>query len=104
MKQRTEEDLIEYMLKRLGEEAQRKDVMTLKEFCEYTGLAKSTVYKLTSGGKICYFRPNGGKIFFLREDAEDWILNNRSLPIVDKEARAANYITLNPYTKVKQGA
>lgn len=104
MTTRTEEELIEYILERLGEEAQRKDIMTLQEFCNYTGLAKSTVYKLTSGGKICYYRPNGGKIFFLREDADDWLLNNRSLPIVDREARAANYVMLNPYSRMKRGA
>lgn len=104
MKKRTEEELIEYILERLSEEAQKKDIMNLQEFCNYTGLAKSTAYKLTSSGKICYYRPNGGKIFFHREDVENWVLNNRSLSIVDREAQASNYIMLNPFNKIKKGA
>jgi excisionase family DNA binding protein len=40
-----------------------------------TGLKKSTIYKLTSEGKIPYEKP-GGKLRFLSRDLLEWVKKN----------------------------
>ena len=51
--------------------------VTIDEASVYTGLAKSYLYKLTSLGKIPYYRPNGGRIFFKPADLENFVFRGR---------------------------
>lgn len=53
-----------------------KEVFTLNEFCLYSGLSKEQVYKLTSGGKINFYRPFGKKIYFRKDDVINALLQN----------------------------
>ena len=43
-----------------------KEIMSLEECAEYTGLKKSTLYQLTSQKKIPHFKPNGHRCVFRR--------------------------------------
>jgi len=54
-----------------------KDVFNLEELSIYTGFSKSYVYKLTSGGHIPYFKPNGKTVFFERKEIDSWLLTNK---------------------------
>ena len=54
-----------------------KDVFNLEELSIYTGFSKSYIYKLTSKGKIPYFKPNGKTVFFERKEIESWLLTNK---------------------------
>ncbi|MDW5287200.1 helix-turn-helix domain-containing protein [Formosa sp. PL04] len=54
----------------------RKDVLTFDEACDYAGISRSYLYKLTSLGKIPYSKPNGKLIFFSRIELETWLLQN----------------------------
>ena len=54
-----------------------KPILTFDEGCMYTGLSKSYMYKHTSNGNIPFFKPEGRKIYFKREDLENWMLRNR---------------------------
>lgn len=72
-----------------------KKVLTFDEACNYTGLAKSFMYKLTSTGKICHFKPNGKMIYFERVELEKWLLRNRITPASEIEEQASTYVTLN---------
>jgi len=56
--------------------------LSLEEAADFTGLQKSYLYKLTSTGKIPYYRPNGGRVYFKAEDLEAFIFRKR---------RAADY-------------
>ena len=49
---------------------------------EYTGLKVSYLHKLCHLGKIPHYRPNGGRVYFLEEDLEAFLLRGR---------RAADY-------------
>jgi len=73
----------------------QKTVLTFDEACNYTGLAKSFMYKLTSTGKICHFKPNGKMIYFERAELEKWLLRNRVTPANEIEEKAATYVALN---------
>ena len=41
-------------------------------FCEVTGYAKRTGYKLTHFGRVPHFK-RGGRLFFKRSELEQWI-------------------------------
>ena len=53
-----------------------KEVWTLEEFCLFAGISSDQGYKLTSGGKINYYRPFGKKIYIDRNEAIDSLKQN----------------------------
>ena len=54
-----------------------KRVLTLDEFCEYTGWKKAYVYQMIYKKAIPgVFKPNGGKPLFDRQIIEEWLLSN----------------------------
>ena len=55
----------------------QKPVLNFKEGCIYTGNSESYMYKLTSKRKIPFFKPQGKKIFFKRQELDEWLLRNR---------------------------
>ena len=70
-----------------------KDVLTFAETASYTGLSKSYLYKLTSGGIVPHSKPNGKLIYFNRAEVDAWLM---SKPIKTAEvinAEATNYVT-----------
>lgn len=71
-------DVIEQILKG------SKKVMTLNEFCQYTGYSKNYVYKLTSRNEVPHFK-RGKKVFFDKDIIDEWIKMN---PITDIETKA----------------
>ena len=50
-----------------------KEVLTLQEAAQYMGIARSSLYKMTSNQTIPFYRPNGKLIFFeiSTEEIED---------------------------------
>ena len=53
-----------------------KTILSFKEAISFMDVSKSFLYKLTSEGKINFFKPNNGKIYFKKEDLENWMLQN----------------------------
>ena len=45
-----------------------KEVLTLQEAAQYMGIARSSLYKMTSNQTIPFYRPNGKLIFFEKDD------------------------------------
>lgn len=45
-----------------------KEILTFEEGSEYTGISKSTLYKMTSAHEIPYYKPHGKLIFFERKN------------------------------------
>lgn len=54
-----------------------KKVLTLEEACDYTGISRSYLYKLTSTGMIPHSKPSGKLIYFEREELEHWLMQNK---------------------------
>ena len=79
-----------------------KNVLTLEEVCLLTGLAKSTVYKMTANRTIPYYRDgNAGKhIYFRKDEVEDWLTRNRVSSQTEDEQKAISEHFCN---KVKKG-
>ncbi len=57
-----------------------KKVLTFEETCDYTGISRSYLYKLTAAGIIPHSKPNGKLIFFEREKIVRWLLRNQREP------------------------
>lgn len=72
----------------------QKSVLTFEEGCEFTGLSKSYMYKLTHRNQIPFFKPHGKNIYFSREELEKWLLKNPVKTAEAVEQEAANYVTL----------
>lgn len=73
-----------------------KPIFTMVEFCKYTGLSKSTAYKLTSSRKIPFSQPNGKLIFFRKTDIDNWLLSNPRKSMEILELEASNLVFNNP--------
>ncbi len=83
-------DRIEKMLK--IQQTIQKQVLNFNETCTYLELSHSHLYKLTSTGAIPYYKPNGKKLYFQREELDQWLLRNRNDSRYEVEQQAANYL------------
>jgi excisionase family DNA binding protein len=68
-----------------------KEVLTFDEACDYTGISRSYLYKLTASGKIPHSKPNGKMLFFEKKKLVDWLLQNKRKSHQDIEAEALAY-------------
>ena len=68
-----------------------KNVLTLNEACEFTGLSKAYMYKLTSTRQIPHSKPMGKMVYFERSVLEKWLLQNRVLTVSESEEKAINH-------------
>ncbi|WP_136480918.1 helix-turn-helix domain-containing protein [Cognatitamlana onchidii] len=72
-----------------------KEVLTFDEACDYTGISRSYLYKLTSSGKIPHSKPNGKMLFFEKKKLVDWLLQNNRKSKQELEAEALTYTNRN---------
>ncbi|EKO3431519.1 helix-turn-helix domain-containing protein [Vibrio fluvialis] len=54
-----------------------KEVMTINECAQYTGLSVSYLYKLTHRKLIPFFKPMGKRVYFKRTEIDLWLLRNK---------------------------
>lgn len=71
--------------------AGQKEVLTFNEACDYTGISRSYLYKLTSSGKIPHSKPNGKMLFFEKRKLIEWLLQNKRKSQDEIEAEAVAY-------------
>lgn len=72
-----------------------KEILTVKECAELTGLKKSTLYRLTHERKIPFFKPNGNRVFFRRADILAWLQSNRVASSDEIDRTAADHLVAN---------
>ena len=70
----------------------QKDVLNLTEAHAYLDISASRLYKLTSQKLIPHFCPQGKKLYFRREELDQWLLRNRQDSTDEIETKAANYL------------
>ncbi|MBN2747841.1 MAG: helix-turn-helix domain-containing protein [Bacteroidales bacterium] len=68
----------------------QKEVLNFNETAVYLEVSHSNLYKLTSTGKLSYYKPNGKKIYFTRKELDAWLLSNRQSSEEEILERAAN--------------
>lgn len=69
----------------------QKEVLTLDEAAQYTGMSPSAMYKLTSERKIPFSKPNGKNCFFKRSELEAWLMSNPVATTDELNSRAQAY-------------
>lgn len=69
----------------------QKKKLTLKEAAMYTGYKESYVYKLTASQRIPHSKPEGGAIFFDREELDQWLSRNRVKTVAEINAVADSF-------------
>lgn len=72
-----------------------KEVLTFEETCEYTGISRSYLYKLTAAREIPHSKPNGKMIFFEKAKLNTWLLQNGRKSRSEIETEALNYTFKN---------
>ena len=68
-----------------------KKVLTFDEGCDYTGISRSYMYKLTSNGIVPHSKPNGKVIFFEKDKLDSWLLQNHRKSAGEIEQEALSY-------------
>jgi excisionase family DNA binding protein len=68
-----------------------KEVFTFEETCEYTGISRSYLYKLTAAREIPHSKPNGKMIFFEKKKLNEWLLQNGRKSKMEIEDAAIKY-------------
>lgn len=69
----------------------QKQVLTLNDFCTYTGFSKDHVYKLTSSNRIKFYKPLGKAIFFDLEDVLEFLKSNAVNNNKENEKKTNSY-------------
>ena len=83
-------DRIENMLKQ--QHALQKPLLPFSDACIYLDLSASNMYKHTSAGSIPFYKPNGKKIYFKREDLDQWILKHKSTTFDELENQLTDFL------------
>ena len=73
----------------------QKTVLNFNEACKYLDVSPSHLYKLTSTKQIPHFCPQGKKLYFKREELDNWLQRNRQSAIEEIEQAASNVLRDN---------
>lgn len=71
-----------------------KSILSFEEASVFLHLSKSYLYKLTSGGLIPHYKPQGKMLYFEREHLENFLRQN-PVQTQDEIAEAAQRYVLN---------
>ena len=55
----------------------QKTVLNFNDACKHLDVSPSHLYKLTSARQIPHFCPQGKKLYFKREELDQWLQRNR---------------------------
>lgn len=87
---------IKAALKELREELaksnlQQKEVLTIAEASQLTGISLSDLYKRTSKRSIPFYKPSGKLIFIKGVELESWLTSNRIDSVLEIEDKAMRF-------------
>ena len=69
-----------------------KEILSFSEACIYLDVSDSHLYKMTSRTVIPHYKPNGKKIYFKRQELDNWMLSNKQLSNEEIEQQAQNFL------------
>jgi len=58
----------------------QKEILNFKEACVYTGISRSTLYKMTAAKKIPHYKTTA--LYFERAELDSWIRQHRVNSII----------------------
>lgn len=69
-----------------------KEMLTVTEAADFMGISKSTLYKMSFNRDLPVYKPTGGRIYFKREDIDNYLQQNRVMSNKEIEQEAINYL------------
>lgn len=70
--------IIEMIDKKLEEiKIIQKPFMAVEELAVYLHLSPAYIRKMTHNREIPYYKPNGKKLYFSKEEIDEWVLSSR---------------------------
>ncbi|OZG40526.1 DNA-binding protein [Aeromonas sp. A35_P] len=69
-----------------------KEVLCAEECAELLGVSVGYVYRLTSEKRLPYYKPQGKKIYFKRDELLDWLLSHRISPDAELSEHVAKHV------------
>ena len=54
-----------------------KNILTVEDLMDYTDFSQKQIYKLTSTRQIPHYKPSGRKLFFKKNEIDEWITRGR---------------------------
>ena len=73
-----------------GMKLNQKEVLNFQEAVLFTGISKSTLYKLTASLGIPFYKPTPNRIFFKRTELEEWLLRKKCKSTEEMQYEAMN--------------
>lgn len=73
----------------------QKAVLNFDGACKYLDVSPSHLYKLTSQKQIPHFCPQGKKLYFRRDEIDQWLQRNRQSAADEIDKLATDYIIRN---------
>ncbi|HYD91530.1 MAG TPA: type IV toxin-antitoxin system AbiEi family antitoxin domain-containing protein [Flavobacterium sp.] len=70
----------------------QQPVLTLRQFAKFAGISEEYAYKLTSSGRLKFYRPMGKKIFVDRDVAIEFLRQNPVSERKDVNRIASKYL------------
>ena len=58
-----------------------KNILTVDDLIDYTDFSQKQIYKLTSTRAIPHYKPSGRKLFFKKDEIDEWITQGRVKPL-----------------------
>jgi excisionase family DNA binding protein len=77
----------------------RDMLLNFEYMCRYLQISSSHLYKLTSQKQIPHFCPQGKKLYFQREEINQWLLRTRQFAEDEIDRAATDYIVRNKRSK-----
>lgn len=65
-----------------------KPILSFKEGCRYCSLSESRMYAHTSKRNVPHYKPEGKRIYFKREELDEWLLSNKRYTNEELERQA----------------
>ena len=67
-------------------------ILTTEAACKYLNMKKSMLYKKTSAKEIPYYKPEGKKMYFVREELDRWMQRNPTPTVDDMIRQSQEYM------------
>jgi len=69
-----------------------KKVLSFDEACQYSGISRSYMYKITARGEIPFSKPRGKLIYFEKEKLDQWLLSHPRKSRDEIKNEAVDYV------------
>lgn len=74
---------------------QNEKPLTLSEAAAYLDISKSQLYKITAKNQIKFYKPGGKKIYFKKNDLNNYLFRNVNKTDSELEQAAVDYTVLS---------